>query len=93
MAVVAGPARSVADGRLLGEPLMAAFEGVGFHGPLELPFVEASTAEAELRFRAGDDLLDFLLFGAGVRRPRRPRRRRSAGEAAGVIPSEEAGHG
>ncbi len=93
MAVLAGPSRSVADGRLLGEPLMAAFEGVGFHGPLELPFVEASAAEAELRFRAGDDLLDYLLFGAGIRRPRRPRRRRSAGERAGVIPSEEAGHG
>ncbi len=97
MVVIAGPSRAVADGRLLADPLVAAFEGVGFHGPLELPFVEASATEAELRFRAGDDLLDYLLFGAGVRRPRRPRRPRTVGEAAadgGVFrPSEEAGHG
>ena len=89
--VIAGPSRAVADGRLLAEPLVAAFEGVGFHGPLELPFVEASATEAELRFRAGDDLLDYLLFGAGVRRPRRPRRQRSLGQPAST--PEETGHG
>ncbi len=78
LAVIAGPPRG-ADGRLLDDPLVAAFAGTGFHGPLELPFVEASAVRSELRLKPGDDLLDFLLFGAGVRRPRRPRRRGADG--------------
>lgn len=68
--IVAG-ARRRSDGGLVAEPVPVVFAGEGFAGHVEATFDEEAAESGELRLHAGDDLLEYLLFGAGVRRARR----------------------
>ncbi|MFK7960566.1 MAG: hypothetical protein AB8G96_08565 [Phycisphaerales bacterium] len=72
--VVAGPVRDPATGARVAGAIPAVFAGMGFASPRTMPFDASLADDAELRLRPGDDVVEFLLYGAGVRRPRTPRR-------------------